>query len=111
VIALGLCKKIMAQTDARRSKDDMYPVIEAWQSSGLTKQAFSDREGIAKSVFYYWHKRYKADKEPGGFVPVDIQRVHKVTAGIFIEIQYPTGVILRLPGQTPPTIIRQYLQL
>jgi hypothetical protein len=101
----------MKQTESRRSKDEMYPVIEAWQDSGLTVQAFCDQNGIAKSVFYYWHKRYKADKEPGGFVPININRDHKVAAGSFIEIQYPTGVILRLPGQTPGSTIRQYLQL
>lgn len=101
----------MAQTEARRSKDEMYPLIEAWQNSGLTGRAFCYQQGIAKSVFYYWHKQYKADKEPGGFVPVNINRVHKVAADVFIEIQYPTGIILRLPGQTHPSTIRQYLQL
>jgi hypothetical protein len=104
-------KEIMAQTEARRSKDEMYPVIEAWQDSGLTGQAFCDHNGIAKSVFYYWHKRYKADKQPGGFVPIDINRAHNKPSDTFIEIQYPTGVILRLAGQTPLSTIRQYLQL
>lgn len=101
----------MTQTKARRSKDEMYPVIEAWQDSGLTGQAFCAQNGIAKSVFYYWLTRYKADKEPGGFVPIHIKRDHKVAADTFIEIQYPTGVILRIPGQSSASTIRQYLQL
>ena len=101
----------MAQTEARRSKAEMYPLIEAWQNSRLTGRAFCNQQGIAKSVFYYWHKQYKVDKEPGGFVPLNIKRVDKVASDAYIEIQYPTGIVLRLPCQTPPSTIRQYLQL
>lgn len=65
---LYVCGKVnMAQTERRRSKEEMYSIIEHWQSSGLTKQAFCGQESISKPVFYYWHKKYKSDQEPGGF--------------------------------------------
>jgi hypothetical protein len=89
----------------------MYPVIEQWQSSGLTKLAFCDQHGVAKSVFFYWHKKYRADQEPGGFVPIKIGNSKPLPANTFIEVQYPNGVVLRLPEHTPPTIIMGYLHL
>jgi len=89
----------------------MYPVIEQWQSSGLSKVAFCDQHGIAKSVFFYWHKRYNSDREPGGFLPIKIGSNNQVSANTFIEIQYPNGIVLRLPEHTPQTIIRSYLHV
>jgi hypothetical protein len=101
----------MRQTERRRDKAEMYPLIEQWQSSGLSKQAFCERQEIAKSVFYYWHKRYKADLSPGGFLPIKIGQIKSTPANSFIEVGYPNGVVLRLPEHTPPAVIKSYLHL
>lgn len=79
----------MAQTSQRRIKEAMYPIIEQWQSSGLNKQTFCDQHGIAKSVFFYWHKKYKADQEPGGFLPIKIGNNSPTSLVSKIEIEYP----------------------
>jgi len=91
---------------ARKDKEVMFPIIEEWRDSGLTKQAFCEQKGIAKSVFFYWHKKYKEEHSAGGFLPIEISGS---SSGSFIEIQYPNGIVVRLPGQTQPLTVRQYL--
>ena len=98
----------MSQEEQRRSKTEMYPIIEAWQNSGQTKQAFCKDRGIPKSIFFYWYKQYKTDQGQGGFVPIKIKRGTDIPA--IIEIEYPNGIVLRLPGQTSSAIVREYLQ-
>jgi transposase-like protein len=56
----------MGSTDRRRSKAEMFPIVEAWQGSDLSKKAFCDRHGVEKSVFMYWWKKYREGEEPGG---------------------------------------------
>ena len=98
----------MSNQEKRRTKEEMFPIIEAWQSSGLTKQVFCDQQGMAKSVFFYWHKKYKAEQDPGGFLPMKIADDSSHTK---IEIVYPNGIILKFPSHTSSAIIRQYLHL
>ena len=88
----------------------MFPIIEEWQNSGLSMAGFCKQKGIAKSVFYYWEKRYKEVQSTGGFVPIKINNRNQTSDPSVIEITYPNGVIVRLPNQTLPAIVRQYLQ-
>jgi len=101
----------MANQEKRRSQAEMFLVIEDWQSSKATKKAFCDQKGISLPVFYYWHKRYKEDQNTGGFVPINVNGAHQNSPSSSIEIEYPNGVIVRLPRQTLPATVRQYLQL
>ncbi len=91
---------------SRKDKEVMFPIIEEWRDSGLTKQAFCEQKGIAKSVFFYWHKKYKEENSSGGFLSIEVSKPFR---GSFIEIQYPNGIVVRLPGQTQPQIVKQYL--
>lgn len=96
----------------RRNKEEMFPIIEEWKSSGLTKQAFCEQRGIVKSVFFYWCKKYREDQSAGGFLPIKVSsdKPHN-TKGSHIEIEYPNSVIVRLPANTPPGIIRAYIHM
>lgn len=89
----------------------MFSVIKEWQTSKLAKKSFCNQKGIAISVFYYWHKRYKEDENTGGFVPINVNGAHQYSPSSSIEIEYPNGVIVRLSGQSSPSTVRQYLQL
>jgi len=96
----------MSNQEQRRTKEEMFPIIESWQSSGLSKRFFCDQQGIPKSVFLYWHKKYKAEQDPGGFLSM---KIADASCQAKIEIVYPNGVILRFSGHTSPAVIRQYL--
>jgi len=96
----------------RRSKEEMYPLIEEWKSSGLTKQAFCEQRGIVKSVFFYWCKKYREDQSVGGFLPINVIGDKSQNAkASHIEIEYPNSVIVRLPANTPPGAIRAYIHI
>jgi hypothetical protein len=41
----------MENTQRRRTKEEMFPMVELWQHSGLSKKRFCEEKGIVKSVF------------------------------------------------------------
>jgi len=99
----------MEDTQRRRTKEEMFPVVEAWQHSGLSKKSFCKEQGIVKSVFFYWCKKYREENESGGFIPLNSGVSHAIAPGYSIEIQYPNGVVLKLPANTPASLIRHYV--
>ena len=86
----------------------MFPIIESWQHSGQSKRAYCETQGITEAVFFYWSKRYREENEQGGFVSLTTGSPHSFAQIHFIEVQYPNGVILRLPANTPASQVRQY---
>jgi hypothetical protein len=38
----------MEDKQRRRSREEMFPVVEAWQQSGLSKKSFCEEQGIIK---------------------------------------------------------------
>jgi len=49
-----------------RRQDEMRALLEAYASSGLSKQAFCERQGIKESCFYYWQRKlWDAEEEEG----------------------------------------------
>lgn len=101
----------MVDQEKKRSREEMFPIIEEWQTSKENKKAFCKQKGIAISVFYYWQKRYIEEQGSGGFVPIRINTKGKVSRSSVIEIEYPNGVLVRLPNQTLPSVVGQYLHL
>jgi hypothetical protein len=88
--------------------DEMRPIIERWEVSGLTKKEFCDQQQIAPSVFYYWYKKYKTQDNSSGFIPIKIK---STTYGDHLEIIYPNGVKLKLSPDVSPAMLRQYIYL
>ena len=41
----------------------MFSMIETWKSSGQSQQAFCKAQSQAYSVFHYWYKKYRQEKE------------------------------------------------
>jgi transposase-like protein len=83
----------------------MLSLIERWQESGKTQQAFCKEHELTFSTFYYWLKRYRRGLDENGFLPVE------VSSGSHIEIRYPGGVVLQLPAETRLSTLKQLLSL
>jgi transposase-like protein len=98
----------MENTQRRRTAEEMFPIVESWQHSGLSKKTFCKEHGIIKSVFFYWCRRYREEHEPGGFVSLTTGGPLSFTQSHYMEIQYPNGVVLKLPANTPASLVRQY---
>jgi hypothetical protein len=99
----------MENTQRRRTKEEMFPMVELWQHSGLSKKRFCEEKGIVKSVFHYWYKKYREEDGQGGFIPLIADTPHSGIQGPSIEVQYPNGVVLKLPASTPASLVRQYV--
>ena len=101
----------MVNQEKKRSSSEMFPIIEEWQTGKENKKAFCKQKGIAMSVFYYWQKRYKEGQGSSGFAPIRINTKGQLSRSSVIEIEYPNGVLVRLPNQTLPSVVGQYLHL
>ena len=90
--------------------------VESWLGSGLTKKAWSEREGIPESRFRYWVKKYhlnrkrlRSDSDLNEvFMPVQVSGspVERV-----LSIRYPNGVELSVPSDTGTVRLRELLGL
>jgi hypothetical protein len=99
----------MEDKQRRRSREEMFPVVEAWQQSGLSKKSFCEEQGIIKYVFLYWVRKYRDEHEPDGFVPLTSGGALSLMQNYSIEIHYPNGVVLKLPANTPVSLVRHYV--
>jgi hypothetical protein len=90
-------------------------LIKRQKETGLTISAFCINEGIAKSTFFYWRKKFS--KEPvKGFIPLLVNatpatrsgpsknythqqhELHKSDDDFLLELNYPNGTSLRIKG-------------
>ena len=74
---------------------------EQWRKSGLTQREFCDQQGISLPTFSYWRaKELRGDLDPKpttqgvGFTQLVLQ---DALADRCIEIEYPSGAIIRIP--------------
>ncbi len=101
----------MTQVERQARKEEMFSKIEQCHQSGLNKKMFCQQNGIAPSLFYYWLKKYKENKEDiSGFVPIKVRGQIKFTDPA-IEVQYPNGVCLRLTGSASGQMLRMLVNL
>ncbi len=96
----------MDTTTREQNRTAMFGLIEQYKASGLSQKRFCQEHTIAISQFYYWHKRYRESQAEQGFVPVKIFSGRNKIPVANLEIQYPNGVLLRLPVNTPLNYIR-----
>jgi hypothetical protein len=94
----------------RRTAKEMYSHIRAWEHSGQSQKAFIAANGLSKSVFGYWLRRYRQEGQ-GGFVEV-VSVPTTVTAdqgGVFARIQTTQGTELVLYEAVSAAWLRELL--
>jgi hypothetical protein len=80
-------------------------VIDAWEQSGLTINAFCRERQLTRSNFDRWRRILTAETtdQPRGaapeFVPV------RVISDPMAEVVLPSGVVVRLPVSTVPEAV------
>ena len=75
-------------------RQQMFELIEQWKQSGLSQNAFCERQSIRFHKFYYWYKCYRkqydmADNNSVDFVKL---KVEEPRAASSVEIHFPGGV-------------------
>lgn len=106
IFPLGDSRGIFAKKMSRRTKQEMYPLVDAWQVSGQSKTAFCRERQLNIHTFNYWLQKHKADLDSGisgevssgggKFVALEVTSKRVVSPDAKLELIYPNGVILRL---------------
>ena len=77
-----------------RKVEEMFTLVEEWQSSGQTQKIFCQEQGIKPGTFAYWLRKKRQNGEStGGFLPV---RVSRDLGTDPVEVIYPNGVRVRV---------------
>ena len=96
---------LMKKQERVNRQEEKFSLIERWQESSKTQQAFCQEHDLTFSTFYYWLNRYRRGLDENSFLPVE------VSSGSHIEIRYPDGIILQLPAAIKLTALKQLLNL
>jgi hypothetical protein len=94
------------------SEDKMRSVYASWQQSGLSKKVFCHQRGIAYSTFFYWAKKFSTTENTfkPGFMELDPGKdFQSIPPAVELEIEYPSGAILRLYKCTDAAWIKSLL--
>jgi hypothetical protein len=57
----------------RRSakREQMYAMVESWQRSGMSQQAYAVQQGVSYSTMLYWGRQYREQRKTAqGHEPV-----------------------------------------
>ena len=84
-----------------RSESEWRQIIQNYEESQLTQDAFCQQAGIPKSSFYNWHRRLKptmGDRTPNFINLSDLKTSDTNRLSWDIELDLGQGVCLRLRG-------------
>ena len=90
------------QHRTHRTADQMFPLMERYNSSGQSIKEFCVQHGLNEGTFHYWLKKYRAQKS---IQTKDSFRQIKVVAdkSVYdqgnrrIEIRTPSGLKINIP--------------
>jgi transposase-like protein len=89
------------QRKTYRPQSEWQRIIDDYQRSGLTQEAFCDQASIAKSSFYKWRKRLErpaVTDEPARFIDLSTLVKPKEPPRWEIELDLGNGMRLSLRG-------------
>ena len=89
----------------KRSKEQMYPVIEAYLSSDLTQEGFCRQEGFSIAVLNYWLKKYRSEHGEASFIEIE------PAPGGCLELTYPSGIRLSFDRLVPAAYLQALLHI
>jgi hypothetical protein len=103
----------MQSKDQIIKREKMFALIEEWQQSGQSQRQFCIENDIPYHMFIYYHTKYKqqAHDNQDGFLPMEI--TGDCSQGNFgeIEIHYPNGTMVRLPGAMNMKVLTHLINL
>lgn len=84
-------------------------MIENWKRSGESQHLFCKTQCIPISVFQYWHKKYRDDKNatPAAFVPVSLHAME--TSSPIVELIFSDGKRIKFYQSVEVSVLRSLL--
>lgn len=93
------------------SNDEYYDLFSRWQASGKSKASFAEDEGISRTAFYYWCRKFSMEEAP----PTGQSSFSVITPDIgfqrepVVRISYPTGVSIEFFARVEIESIKKLL--
>lgn len=101
----------------RRSPEEIRDLLDEYERSGLTQQAFADRVGVSLSSVSLWLRKARSGSVPeeaddllpatSRLVPVTIRSTDPSP----FELVTPSGATLRIPPDFDPVALERLLPL
>jgi len=100
----------------RKTKEEMYALIELWQKSGLGQAEFSRQQKVNSKTFYRWLFKYRTEKrnKANDFVQIITkkpQQKNPKNKNLPILIRYPNGVEVEICPKTEITKLKILISL
>lgn len=100
-------------------RDEKERLISLWRSSGISQGAFCRQEGISRSTFQHWRKRYdptyefqKSRKKTKKFVSIEINTQEEYQQeNHHLFIHYPNGVTMQCDARMNVENLKQLLDI
>ena len=94
-----------------RTSEEMFPVVEDWLQSGLTQKAYSQQHQLPVHVLPYWVGKYRkthadTEQKTSSFIRLTPPAAPPILG---MEVQLPTGVVIRFTHTVPVTYLQQLL--
>jgi hypothetical protein len=97
----------MEANKKHRTREEMVSLLNSWEVSGLTKQAFCQQHNLAYNVFHYWNRKIKAsDQENTDSGFIEIKTTRQISD---FEVLFPSGCIIRFSSSVDPFFIRKLI--
>lgn len=83
----------------QRNQKEMYPLVQEYLSSDLSKIVFCRKHGIKVHTFQYWISKFNQEhhnEKQSKFIPLELNKSLGNTNQV-IRISYPSGMHLEFP--------------
>jgi hypothetical protein len=106
----------MSNKRVQRRREQMFPLIEKYLSSGKPQLAFClDHDDLPLAVLNYWLRKYRLEQEasedtPAAWVEVKPSREEPSPVAPVLELIYPNGIRLRLFSALEPDYLHCLIQ-
>ena len=97
-------------TQAKRTAQEMYPLVERYLQGHLTQKAFCREHGISTSRLNYWLTKYRKEATQKSEAFIEILPGARQEQAL-LEVVYPQSVRLRLLAPVAPSYLAPLLQL
>jgi hypothetical protein len=93
------------------SNDDYYSLFCRWQASGISKASFAESDGISRTAFYYWCRKFSM----GQSSQTGQSSFSLVTPDVgfqkdpVVRICYPSGVSIEFFGKVEIDSVKRLL--
>lgn len=93
------------------SNDEYYDLFIRWQVSGKSKAFFAEEEGISRTTFFYWCRKFSL-KEPASTVQSSFSAITPelgFQGEPVARIIYPSGISIEFFGRVDIESIKKLL--